>query len=122
MKPTYYLVPILLFFTCGCGGNQQPADGKMATESVQEIPNEIQVTEDDNQKRILFFGNSLTAGYGLDPEQAFPALIQNKLDSLGYDYEVINAGLSGETTAGGKNRIDWVLRQKIDIMVLGTGW
>jgi acyl-CoA thioesterase-1 len=71
---------------------------------------------------ILFFGNSLTAGYGLDPDQAFPALIQNKLDSLGYDYQVINAGLSGETTASGNTRLDWVLeRQPVDIFILELG-
>ncbi len=58
---------------------------------------------------------------GLDPEDAFPAVIQNKLDSLQLDYEVINAGLSGETTASGKNRLSWVLNQKVDIFVLELG-
>ena len=74
------------------------------------------------EKTILFFGNSLTAGYGLDPSDAYPALIQKKLDSLGYDYQVINAGLSGETTASGVTRLDWVLdRQPVDIFVLELG-
>ncbi len=73
-------------------------------------------------KNILFFGNSLTAGYGLeDPSEAFPALIQQKIDSLKLPYKVINAGLSGETTSGGVNRIDWLLKQKIDIFVLELG-
>jgi acyl-CoA thioesterase-1 len=72
-------------------------------------------------KTILFFGNSLTAGYGLEPSQAFPALIGEKIDSLGLNYKVINSGLSGETTAGGKNRIGWVLRQKVDVFVLELG-
>lgn len=70
---------------------------------------------------ILFFGNSLTAGYGLEPEQAFPALIQEKLDSLNFPYKVINAGLSGETTAGGKSRISWVLKQDVEVFVLELG-
>ena len=70
---------------------------------------------------ILFFGNSLTAGYGLDPEQAFPALIQKKIDSLGWHYRVVNAGLSGETSAGGLRRIDWLLRQRVDVLVLELG-
>ena len=70
---------------------------------------------------LLFFGNSLTAGYGLDVSEAFPALIQHKLDSLNLPYKVINAGLSGETSAGGKNRIDWLLRNKIDVFVLELG-
>jgi acyl-CoA thioesterase-1 len=74
-----------------------------------------------DKKTILFFGNSLTAGYGLDEEQSFPALIQQRIDSLGLAYLVVNAGLSGETTSGGLNRIDWVLKQKVDIFRPGTG-
>jgi acyl-CoA thioesterase-1 len=72
---------------------------------------------------VLFFGNSLSAGYGLnDPEtEAFPGRIQAKIDSAGLPFKVVNAGLSGETTAGGKNRIDWVMRQPIDIFVLELG-
>lgn len=74
------------------------------------------------KKTILFFGNSLTAGYGLeDSEDAFPAVIQRKIDSLQLPYKVINAGLSGETTSGGVNRINWLLKQPIDIFVLELG-
>ena len=71
--------------------------------------------------RILFFGDSLTAGYGLSKDQAFPALVEQKLKEKGGEYEVINAGLSAETSAGGNSRIDWVLRQPIDILVLELG-
>ena len=73
------------------------------------------------KKRLLFFGNSLTAGYGVDPEEAFPARIGEKIDSLGLNYEVINAGLSGETTAGGRSRVGWLLRQPVDVFVLELG-
>jgi acyl-CoA thioesterase-1 len=72
-------------------------------------------------KNILFFGNSLTAGYGLDPGLAFPGLIQEKIDRAGLDYQVINAGLSGETSAGGLARIDWVLSRPVDVFVLELG-
>lgn len=72
-------------------------------------------------KTILFFGDSITAGYGLDPEDAFPAVIQQKVDSLGLSYRVINAGLSGETSAGGLRRVDWVLQQQVDVFVLELG-
>ena len=72
-------------------------------------------------KRLLFFGNSLTAGYGVEPEQAFPALVGNKIDSLKLGYEVINAGLSGETTAGGRSRVGWILRQPVAVFVLELG-
>ena len=74
------------------------------------------------QKTILFFGNSLTAGMGVQPQQAFPALIDEKLSQAGYNYKVINAGLSGETTAGGVTRIDWILKNNnIDIFILELG-
>lgn len=72
-------------------------------------------------KNILFFGTSLTAGYGLDPSEAYPALVQNRIDSLKLPYKVINGGLSGETSAAGKGRIDWLLKQKVDIFVLELG-
>ena len=73
------------------------------------------------KKNILIFGDSITAGYGIEPQQAFPALIQNRIDSLGLNYNVINAGLSGETSAGGLRRIDWVLQRKVDVMILELG-
>ncbi len=70
---------------------------------------------------ILFFGDSITAGYGLDIEQAFPALIQEKADSLDYRVDAVNAGVSGETSAGGLRRVDWILQRPFDIFVLELG-
>ena len=75
----------------------------------------------EQNKNILFFGNSLTAGYGLDPQQAFPNLIQLKIDDLNATYTVINAGLSGETSAGGLSRIEWVMNRHIDVFILELG-
>lgn len=72
-------------------------------------------------KVILFFGDSLTAGYGLSPEEAFPALVEKKCAANGTPCQVINAGLSGETSAGGLSRIDWILRRPIDVFVLELG-
>lgn len=72
-------------------------------------------------KTIVFFGDSLTAGYGVDPEEAYPALIQKKIEGAGLPWRVVNAGLSGETTAGGLRRLDWILRQKGDIFVIELG-
>ena len=71
--------------------------------------------------RVLFFGTSLTAGYGLDPAQAFPNLIQKKSESTSTPIVAINAGLSGETSAGAVRRIDWAMRSPVDIVVLETG-
>lgn len=73
------------------------------------------------EKTILFFGDSLTAGYGLTEEEAFPALVEKSLNQKGKKVRVINSGLSGETSAGGLTRIDWVLRQPIDVFILELG-
>ena len=74
-------------------------------------------------KTIVFFGDSLTAGYGLDDPQtdAFPGRIQSKIQEAHLPYRVVNAGLSGETTAGGVRRVDWILRQSVDVFVLALG-
>ena len=70
---------------------------------------------------ILFIGTSLTAGYGVDPGDAFPAVVGRMLDSAGHPAKIINAGVSGETSAGARTRIDWVLRQPADVILLETG-
>ncbi len=76
----------------------------------------------NSTKTILFYGDSLTAGYGLSStDEAFPALIEKKLKQQGKPSKVINAGLSGETSAGGLSRLEWVLRQPIDVFVLELG-
>ena len=90
------------------------------TETSPKI--ETNTTEESTVKKIVFFGDSLTAGYGLnDINDAFPGIIQGKIDSLGLDYTIVNSGISGETSAGGKNRIDWVLNDKPDVFVLELG-
>ena len=81
----------------------------------------LSVDASAQQKQILIFGDSITAGFGLEEENAFPAFIQQKIDSLGMNYNVVNAGLSGETSAGGLRRIDWVLQQNVDVFVLELG-
>jgi acyl-CoA thioesterase I len=73
------------------------------------------------QPAVLFLGTSLTAGYGIDPGQAYPALIQRKIDAAGLHYRVINAGVSGETSAGALRRVDWLLQQPVSVLVVETG-
>ena len=97
---------------CGNGENK-----KADTKTVDSL----NVSNVTTKKTILVFGNSLTAGLGVEPDEAFPALIGNKIDSLNLPYEVINAGLSGETTSAGKERINWLLKQKVDVFVLELG-
>jgi acyl-CoA thioesterase-1 len=75
----------------------------------------------DERPAILFFGTSLTAGLGVEPEEAFPALLQHKLDSAGLSFRTVNAGVSGETSAAALRRIDWLLQQPIAVLVLELG-
>ncbi|HMJ67135.1 MAG TPA: arylesterase [Candidatus Binatia bacterium] len=72
-------------------------------------------------KNIVVLGDSLAAGYGLDPALAFPAVLQTKVDEAGWKFRVINAGVSGDTSAGGLRRLDWLLKRKIDILILELG-
>jgi acyl-CoA thioesterase I len=74
-----------------------------------------------SRPRIVFLGDSLTAGLGLEKTQAVPALLQARLDKLGYDYEVVNAGVSGDTSAGGLSRLDWSLDGDVKVLVLELG-
>lgn len=108
---------VLALLLTACGNKESKSNGDKTLDSAdQKI-----ATTDLQTKNILFFGTSLTAGYGLDPTEAYPALIQNKIDSLKKPYKVINGGLSGETSAAGKSRISWLLKQPIDIFVLELG-
>ena len=109
----------MAFVLISCGNN---TNSKANTDTNENPVAETETTEKTSSKTILFFGDSITAGLGLDDTQdAFPGIIQAKIDSLGLNYEVVNSGLSGETSAGGKSRIEWILNQDIDIFVLELG-
>lgn len=73
------------------------------------------------QRVILILGDSITAGYGLELSQAYPALIQEKIDDKGWRFKVVNAGQSGDTSGGGLSRMDWLLRNRVDVLVLELG-
>ena len=106
----------VLFLTTACKNNQQSNNNgdKKVAATVGDTANKV-------KKTILFFGNSLTAGLGVEPSEAFPALIGQKIDSANLDFKVINAGVSGETSAGGNGRIAWILKQPVDVFVLELG-
>jgi len=72
-------------------------------------------------KNLVILGDSLAAGFGVEPEEAFPALLQEKIDAAKLGYHVINAGVSGDTTAGGLRRVDWVLRQPVEVLIVELG-
>jgi acyl-CoA thioesterase-1 len=99
----------------GCGSKSKPGD---ATQSATTKT----AAASSSRKTILVFGDSLTAGYGLDDvSEAYPSVLQTKIDSAKIPYTIVNGGLSGETSAGGKGRIDWLLKQHIDVFVLELG-
>jgi acyl-CoA thioesterase-1 len=116
LKFCYFIISLLLL---SCGGD---AAKKEKNKQLKTSETESTTVTNTGSKTILFFGDSLTAGYGLDDiNDAFPAIVQSMVDSLGLDYKVVNAGLSGETSAGGRSRIKWVLNQKVNVFVLELG-
>ena len=113
---------------CGSGGNVDSSTKSRETKNNMSVAKgaESPPASDSGVKSIrapvvLFFGTSLTAGLGLDPEQAYPSLIEQKAQTDGVPIKVVNAGLSGETTAGAVRRIDWVLRTPVDLVVIEGG-
>lgn len=122
LKSKNILAVLLFIFVAGCtqsGTDKTSEDAQSSQKSARSAGAEKSASD---KKVILFFGNSLTAGYGVDADESFPALIQIRIDSLNLPYKVVNAGVSGETTATGLSRIDWVLKnQAVDIFVLELG-
>jgi acyl-CoA thioesterase I len=108
---------VLALLAGACGSDAGKNGSNVGTAAAQEAAKPAPPA----RKNIVFFGNSLTAAFQLDPALGFPALIQKKIDSLNLRYQCINAGLSGETTADGVNRIEWVLQQPVDVFVLELG-
>lgn len=102
------------------GGCHSADDGSRRQSSAQTGKKAMKDQAEATQQRIVCFGNSLTYGYGLDdpPQQSYPGQLANMLDSLGFThYDVVNAGLSGETTSGGRSRLDWVLERNPNLAV-----
>jgi acyl-CoA thioesterase-1 len=115
MKRSIAATAILI--TAACSDVAPPSAQPAQSDTARAVPT---VTA-DTRKVVLFIGTSLTAGYGVGAPLAFPALIQAKVDSAGLPYRVVNAGISGETSAGGLSRIDWALQLPVDILVLELG-
>lgn len=108
---SFCLVILLAAWLTSCSGSTEKKEAEEGEQVVDSTP----------KKTILFFGNSLTAGYGIDPEESFAGRTQSRLDSLKKEYRVINGGLSGETTAGGLSRLDWFLEEEPYLFVLELG-
>jgi acyl-CoA thioesterase-1 len=108
---SFYFVFLLAAWLTSCSSSTEKKQAEEGNQVVATTAN----------KTILFFGNSLTAGYGIDPEESFAGRIQTRLDSLKKEFRVINGGLSGETTAGGLSRLDWFLEEEPYLFVLELG-
>ncbi|MEM6768597.1 MAG: arylesterase [Bacteroidota bacterium] len=122
MQLLHYISLVLVVLVASCAAPSENQERTVHTPEVGKVSQEGPALPEENV--ILFFGNSLTAGYGLELSEAFPALIQERLDGMGLSYDVRNSGVSGETTAGGKNRLEFVLgtlNQPLDIFVLELG-
>ena len=107
----------LVFYACDTPSPEENA----VNVPIENTTTTKQETVENDKKTIVFFGNSLSAAYGIEATQGFVGLTAQRIDSLGLPYEIVNAGLSGETTAGGKTRIEWILRQPVDIFILELG-
>jgi len=109
----------VVLLTVACG--RETATDRSAASASPAASAAPAVSATSPTAAVVFLGTSLTAGYGLDEDEAYPARIQQKIDSAGLSYRVINAGVSGETSAGGLRRIDWLLRQPVAVLVIELG-
>src|SRR5205085_8249313 len=109
-------------FGCGCGDNKSGSTARATPATVDSAAVSTAATTDvhasatANGRNVVFLGTSLTAGLGVGPDVAFPAVVQEKIDSASLPFHVINAGVSGETSAGGLRRIDWLLQSPVDVL------
>jgi acyl-CoA thioesterase-1 len=110
------LTLLAAFILCACAGNQPDMPAHVAPQQGGATP-----TPGRSRPKIVALGDSLTAGYGLSLHESYPALLQEQLNRDGFDYEVVNAGVSGDTTAGGLRRLDWALEGDVRFLILELG-
>ncbi len=128
-RSLYLLLLGCVLVLAGCGTESSnssssapaaaPSGSSTSADSAATPPPSSTATDD--AIRVLVLGNSIAAGSGVDPEEAFPARLQERVDSLGWNVNIVNGGVSGETTAGGLRRLDWLLRQPVDVLIVELG-
>lgn len=118
-------VALLVGLLAGCGSDEEASATSSAADEIARVEASAGDADPaagtDDLPVIVFLGTSLTAGYGLEESQAYPALIEERLQSEGLGYRVINAGVSGDTSAGGLRRLTWLLRMPVAVLVLELG-
>ncbi len=118
--PDFFLLSLIFIVISGltaCGSRERSAPG----EANESAPPRAAAASPKSVAKIVAFGDSLTAGYGLSASESYPALLQKKLEADGFNYEVVNAGVSGDTSAGGLRRIDWALEGDVKFVILELG-
>ncbi len=121
MRPAAFLV-VIGCLVAGCGAPPADSGPTAADQPATEKPAAPRpAAAEDDRPLVVFLGDSLTAGLGLDEQQAYPARVAELLRAEGTPVRVVNAGVSGDTTAGGLRRLDWLLRQEPDVLVVGLG-
>ena len=113
---THALLLFAILCAAACGPSPTPSPGTPAPDTPAPAS-----APAPSGPRIVFLGDSLTAGLGLNPAQSYPSLIGQKLKARGYDYEIVNAGISGDTSAGGLRRVDWSLEGDVRLLVVALG-
>jgi len=125
-KGAWLLIAAVSTAVPGCGRSNSAVEPEARLETTTQAAPPAPASSERAERaaarpRIVFLGDSLTAGLGLPPEQSVPALIQKRLDDEGYEYEVMNRGVSGDTSAGGLNRLDWSLEGDVRVLVIELG-
>ena len=119
------VLALSLLTVVGCGGSTASTRSASSSEGQPPVSAPAaapaQPARVDNRPRVVVLGDSITAGLGLSPEQAYPTLIQQKIDAASLGYHVVNAGVSGDTSAGGLSRLDWALDGDVKVMVVALG-
>jgi acyl-CoA thioesterase-1 len=116
------LVVCLLFALAACNGASAGCGREPSAGQVAEAPADAPAARtDDERPKIVFLGDSLTAGLGLLDTQSFPSLLQQRIDTDGFEFEVVNAGVSGDTSAGGLRRLEWVLQEDVRVLIVALG-
>jgi acyl-CoA thioesterase I len=104
-----------------CGPSEQPRDSAAVTETAAPARDDSVKPSSAARPRIVVLGDSLTAGLGLARDKAYPTLLQQRVDAEGLNYEVVNAGVSGDTSAGGLSRLDWALEGDVRVLIVALG-
>src|SRR5262245_52630829 len=113
------LVALAFLGAAGCGGTTKEPSAASREAAAATVPADPDAPP--ARPRIVAFGDSLTIGLGLLEQEAYPALLQRKIDDAGYKFEVVNAGVSGDTSAGGLRRLDWALEGDVKVLIVGFG-